>query len=114
MDIDGIDGRNRQFANKAFAPMREPPHHHAGAQHEQAHLRQYDPCNRERIHTSSSDRYCGALVTILDGEALMPSACKRKAQLQRANTENCNRPSCLSVITCRSEKYFRETKSNKL
>ena len=54
--------------------MREPPHRHAGVQHEQAHLRQYHPCNRERIHTSSSDRYRRALVTILDVDALVPSA----------------------------------------
>ena len=45
--------------------MREPRHRHAGAQHEQAHLRQYYPCNRERIHTSSNDRYKRRLVTIL-------------------------------------------------
>ena len=63
--------------------MREPPDRHAEAQHEQAHLRQYHPCNRERIHTSSNDRYGGAMVTILDVEALMPSPvdhCKERAQ----------------------------------
>src|SRR5437870_1995050 len=64
--------------------MREPPHRHAGAQHEQAHLRQYHPCNRERIHTSSNDRCQGALVTILGVEALMPSACHGKAPSRRA------------------------------
>jgi hypothetical protein len=54
--------------------MREPPHRHAGAQHEQAHLRQYHPCNRERIHTSSNDRNGGVAVTNLmlaDGQALL-------------------------------------------
>src|SRR5207249_11193616 len=66
--------------------MREPPHRHAAAQHEQAHLRQYHPCNRERIHTSSNDSRWRALVTILGVDALVPSACRTKAPLQRADT----------------------------
>jgi Spy/CpxP family protein refolding chaperone len=91
--------------------MREPPHRHAGAQHEQAHLHQYDPCSRERIHTSSNDRYCGALVTILDVEALVPSACRERAGVAtNKHKKNCNRPDWLPVITRRSEKIFRENK----
>src|ERR1700745_1220849 len=91
--------------------MRDPPHRHAGAQHEQAHLRQYHPCNRERIHTSSNDSHRRALVTILGVDALMPSACRGKAPLQRADT----RKIVTGQTACRSspgeaKKSFRENK----
>jgi hypothetical protein len=80
-------------------------------QHEQAHLRQYHPCNRERIHTSSNDRYRGALVTILGVEALVPSACRRKKRLHERTQEKI----VTAQTACRSlpeeaKEYFAETK----
>jgi Spy/CpxP family protein refolding chaperone len=44
-------------------------------------------------------------------EALVPSACREHAALQRATkTKNCNQPHWKPVITWRSEKTFRENK----
>ena len=91
--------------------MREPPHRHAATQHEQAHLRQYHPCNRERIHTSSNDRYRAALVTILGVEALVPSGWYRKALWQQTNTRKIvtSHTVCWSLPE-EAEEYFAETK----
>src|SRR5204863_2350544 len=90
--------------------MREPPHRHAAAQHEQAHLRQYHPCNRERIHTSSNDSRWRALVTILGVDPLVPSACRTKAPLQRADTGKLVTGQAACRSTWRSERIFRGDK----
>ena len=81
--------------------MREPPGRHAGAQHEQAHLRQYHPCNRERIHTSSNDRYRGGLVTIL----LMTQETTRDRKEKIVTGQS----ACRSLRE-EAKEYFAETK----